>query len=244
MKQINHINPKHYLPAMKALIDPVGKMFFLAFIATSFLIALPKISQGQSDHKLLKRGNKEYQNKQYQNAEANFLKSLEKNPQNQRAAYNLGNALYRQGRFDEAANIFEGLANSSTNEPLKAQAFHNLGNSQLQKEDFQGSVKSYKEALKINPEDEDTRYNLAYALKKIQQQQQQQQQQDKEEKKDEKKDKEKEKQEQQKQQNQEKQINPQDAQRILDALNQQEKNVQDKRKMQMIQKRPANGKQW
>ncbi|NLF43988.1 MAG: tetratricopeptide repeat protein [Bacteroidales bacterium] len=104
--------------------------------------------------------------------------------------------------------------------------------------------KIYKEALKINPEDEDTRYNLAYALKKIQQQQQQQQQQDKEEKKDEKKDKEKEKQEQQKQQNQEKQINPQDAQRILDALNQQEKNVQDKRKMQMIQKRPANGKQW
>lgn len=244
MKQLSHINPRQYFPAMKALTDPIGKMFFLAFIATSFFIALPKNSLGQSDHKLLKKGNKEYQNKEYQKAEANFLKSLEKNPQNQRAAYNLGNALYRQGRFDEAANIFEGLANTTTNEPLKAQAFHNLGNSQLQKEDFQGSVKSYKEALKLNPEDEDTRYNLAYALKKIQQQQQQQQQQNKDEKKEEKKDKEEEKQEQQKQQNQENQMNPQDAQNILDALNQQEKNVQEKRKMQQIQKRPANGKQW
>jgi len=236
---------------MKVLTNSIGKMLFLAFIATSFFIALPKNSQGQSDHKLLKRGNKDYQNKEYQKAEANFLKSLEKNPQNQRAAYNLGNALYRQGRFDEAANIFEGLANSTTNEPLKAQAFHNLGNSQLQKEDFQGSVKSYKEALKINPEDEDTRYNLAYALKKIQQQQQQQ---NKDDNKNENKDKDKEKQEQEQQkqqqqqqkqqQKQEQQMNPQDAQRILDALNQQEKNVQDKRKMQQIQKRPANGKQW
>jgi Ca-activated chloride channel family protein len=81
-------------------------------------------------------------------------------------------ALYRQGRYQEAGQEYIQAARIAESPIEQAQAFHNLGNTFMAQENYKQSVDAYKEALRRNPRDNDTRYNLAYALKKLQQQQQ------------------------------------------------------------------------
>src|SRR5208283_2532119 len=89
--------------------------------------------------------------------------------------FNLGDALYKQGRFDEAAEQYRNSAEKETDPSAKAQALHNLGNSLLKGKKIPESISAYKEALKLNPNDLDTKYNLEYAQALLQQQQQQKQ---------------------------------------------------------------------
>jgi Ca-activated chloride channel homolog len=104
-------------------------------------------------------------------------------------------------------------------------AWHNIGNCYLQKKEYQQAVDAYKKALKYDPKDEETRYNLAYALKNLPKekkggQSQQQQQQEQQQKKDEKK----------QQQQQQQQMNKEQAEQLLKAMMDAEKKLQEKRK--------------
>ena len=96
------------------------------------------------------------------------------------AQFNLGDALAKQERFDEAIAAFDLVSTTSEDESLIASALHNKGNMLLQQQDLEGAVESYKEALRINPKDHQTRYNYAYAKNALAQQQQQEQEQDEE----------------------------------------------------------------
>ena len=207
----------------------------------------------QEDKKYIRKGNNLYEKEDYLGAEENYLKALEKNSQSTKADFNLGDAFYKQKKFAEAAQQFQKVAEKTTDKELKANAYHNLGNSLLQAEKYQESVNAYKQSLKINSTDNETRYNLAYA-KKMLQQQQEQENKDKdkkdENKKDDQKDKDKDKKDQDKkdeenkdksdekkegdkdkeQQPQPNQLSKQEAQQMLDALNNQEKKVQAKLK--------------
>ena len=173
--------------------------------------------------------------------------------------YNLGNTFYQEGKYDEAKQQFEIAAGSK--EPNKKElsnTYHNLGNTLLKNNKYEESIEAYKQSLKLNPSDNDTRYNLAYAKSKLQQQQQQQQQQNKDNKQDKKKDQKKDdksqqqkdkeqqqkdkeqqqkdqqaKQDESKKDNPEKQANKdkiskEDAEKILQALNNDEKKTQKK----------------
>ena len=131
---------------------------------------------GKSENSLLRNGNKEYDNEDFVEAEINYRKSLEKNPERVEGLFNLGNALYAQNRFDEAFEKYNSAASIVNDKKTQAEAFHNLGNSYLQGQKLNEAIDAFKSALKLNPEDEDSRYNLAYAnfLKKKQQKQQEQ----------------------------------------------------------------------
>lgn len=204
--------------------------------------ALP--ASGQSDRSLVRDGNRLYESKKYADAEVNYRKSLELNKEMLHGPFNLGDALYRQDRFDEAAEQYRAAAAKTDDPRIKAEAMHNLGNSMLKAEKYQESIASFKEALKLNPKDDETKYNLEYAkamLKQQQEQQKQEQKQDKkkdEKKKDEQKqdeNKQDQKQDQQQQQKQEpkkapkkQEISKADAERILEALRNEEKNVKKK----------------
>ncbi|MDO8627759.1 MAG: tetratricopeptide repeat protein, partial [Candidatus Diapherotrites archaeon] len=114
-----------------------------------------------------------------------------------------------------------------------SKAYHNLGNSYLKQKEFEKSINAYKNALKKNMDDEETRYNLAYAQKMLKQQQEQQKQ--KQDKKDQQKDKDKnkdkkeeKKKDDKQEQQQQKNISKEDAQRLLEALNNDEKKLRDK----------------
>ena len=199
----------------------------------------------QNERTLIRDGNKHYQKKKFSDAEVNYRKSMEKNNRSFEGNYNLGNALYRQDKMEEATNYFSGSAALTKDNEAKSDAYYNLGNSLLKSDKYQESVDAYKNALKINPKDEQSRYNLSYALSKMRQQQQQQQQNDKnKDNKDNKKkpDENKKQQADQKKQDQKQQadnknqqgqspkpkISKEDAERMLQALKNDEKNLQKK----------------
>ncbi len=189
-----------------------------------FLLFTICIVNAQPAQKLVRSGNNEYKNGHFKDAEIDFRKALTKSPNSQKAAFNLGNSLYKQQNYDEAASQYLKLAQSEEKEVPKPGVYYNLGNSLLESKKYKESIDAYKMALRQNPKDEDTRYNLSYAMTKLQQQKKQEQN-NKQEKK-----------QQQKQQQQQQQPQPkpnmskQDANRMLNAMNNNEKRTLDKTK--------------
>ena len=113
----------------------------------------------------------------YQKAEVNYRKAMESTKNYDKANYNLGAALYRQEKYEDAAESFQYVAGeNSFDKKIRSKAYHNLGNSLMKQEKYKESIDAYKNALKLNPSDMDTKYNLEYAKKKLFAQQQQQQQ--------------------------------------------------------------------
>jgi len=142
---------------------------------TTLLIISMTLSIGamaQEDYLL--NGNRQYRNEQYDQAEISFRKALEADPQNTTAQYNLANALYKQGKYDEAARINGALAKATQDKKLKASAYYNQGVANSKNNKLEASIESYKNALKLDPSDQQARENLQKAL--LQQKKQQQQQ--------------------------------------------------------------------
>jgi Ca-activated chloride channel homolog len=194
-------------------------------------------SFSQSENKLLREGNKLFDQEKYKEAELKYRKAIEKNNESVKGQYNLGAAAYKQKNYDEAAKLFSSLSESKTDKNIQPNAFHNLGNSLLESKKYDESIKAYENSLLKNPSDKDTKYNLEYAKRMLKKQQQQNK--DNKDKKDEdKKDKDKkdkDKQNQNKDQNQSKnqqdqnkKISKEDAERMLEALKNDEKKTLSK----------------
>ena len=202
-------------------------------------------SFSQSTRGLVNKGVDDYNDKKFSDAEVNFKKGSEKTPRNFEAKFNLGDAYYKQQRYDEAIKSFQSaLANAKTDEE-KAKIYHNVGNSLLKSQKIKESIGAYEESLKLNPNDQETKYNLSYALNMLKNQNQNKKQNQKNDKdRDQNKDKQKQNQQQkqdQKKQDQQKQdqqqpqqnqkeqkISKAEAERILDALKNNEKDLQKK----------------
>ena len=192
-------------------------------LITLILLLAISIVNAQPAQKLVRSGNNAYNNGRFKDAEIDYRKALTKAPNSQKAAFNLGNSLYKQQNFDEAASQYLKLAQSEVKETPKANVYYNLGNSLLENKKYKESIDAYKMALRQNPKDEDTRYNLSYAMTKLQQQKKQEQNKKQEQKQQQK--------EQKQQQTQPKpNMSKQDANRMLNAMNNNEKRTLDKTK--------------
>jgi Ca-activated chloride channel homolog len=189
--------------------------------------------QAQTAHSWLRRGDQSYTVKQYTEAENGYRKSLEKKsgPQGE---YNLANALYQQKRYEEAISHYRNALKNAKENYQKSQTFHNLGNAYFQNNKIDESITAYKNALRINPKDQETKINLALALKRKQQQEQQKQQQ-----KDQGKDQNKDQNQEQQQQNQQNQNQPQPQQNQQQNQQQQNPN-QPQNQQKQPQGRPQN----
>ena len=216
----------------------------IVIILNTLLISL-SLAQ---EKKFIRRGNSAYKTQDYDNSELNYRKALEKKPNSFDAGFDLGDALFRQKKYEEAIKQFENLARSETSKDNKAKAYHNLGNTYMVSKDeqqqprYKEAVEAYKNALRNNPKDDETRYNLAYAQKMLKQQQQQQKQnQDKDknkDKKDDKKNKDEKNKDQQNKDNKDKQDkDKQDKEKNKDQQNkpqdQKEKQKQEQKKQQI-----------
>ncbi len=115
-------------------------------------------------------GNKQYSQDNYTDAEASYKKALDEKNNMPQAVFNLGDAVYRQKRYDEAIKQFQLAAQTNPDPKVRAQAYHNLGNTYLEQKKWEDAVNAYKEALKLNGNDNDTKYNLAYANAMLQKQ--------------------------------------------------------------------------
>lgn len=208
------------------------------YISILFLASFAVI-KGQTANQLTRRGNYQYKTGSYDKAEIKYREALEKKPDMPQANYNLGNTLYKRQVYGQAISKYED-AIRKVNDPQKlSNYYYNIGNSYYKQENYESSVEAYKQALRNNQDNDDARHNLMLAKQKLIQQQQQQQQQNKDqEKKDKDKDKKKDKDksqnqdeqksDQQKQQTREGEISKEDAERILKAIEQDEKKVIDK----------------
>lgn len=224
-------------------------------IIISFLIfSLVHISLiAQSERKLNNDGVELYNQKKFSEAELNFRKALEKNPEAIPPKFNLGNSYYKQENYDESIKNYQELLQKTNDKALKSKIFHNIGNSYLKSNKLEQSVEAYKNALKLNPNDMDTKYNLSYVLALLQnnqqknqnnQNQQQQNQKDKQEENKNNQQDNNQKNEQNNQQQNDKKENQQNppqqekpqqtdakiskeqAERILEALKNNEKDLQ------------------
>ena len=119
------------------------------------------------------RGNQFYKSGQFEQAEINYRKALESDPDNATALHNLANALYRQGKFEEAAGTNTTLTKSTKDKSARSAAFYNQGVAHSRLNHLEPSIESYKNALKLNPADQQARENLQKALLQLKKQQQQ-----------------------------------------------------------------------
>ena len=222
----------------------------------------------ESDH--IRKGNVFYADSLFEKAEIEYRKALEINPKSTDAMYNLGNALFNQipqsqEKGKEALSQYVTAAKLETDKSKLAQINHNLGTLLYMAQQYAQSVDAYKEALRNNPSDHDTRYNLAKAMHMLKQQEQQQQnqQQQQEQKQEQQQEQQSQQQEQQEQQDQQQQqqdqqeqqqqqqqeaqqqqaqqseeeISEENAEQMLNAVMQDEKDIQEKAKKMMQQQR-------
>ena len=124
-------------------------------------------SYSQSERSLVRRGNRDIEKERYHDAEIKYRKALEENRLMEEAGFNLGNSLYLQDKYQEADSQYFDIASREKHDSLKEASYYNLGNSFYKSEQYDGAVQAYKQALRINPDDEDARYNLAMAQKKL-----------------------------------------------------------------------------
>ena len=267
------------------------RFFFCLFLISFFIGA----AQEAVVNNHIYDGNQLAKESMFDTAELSYRKALSKAPEKPEALYNLGNTHYKEKNFEEAKQRYFQTQKFSENKSSKHHAFHNMGNVFMQQKDYAKAVESYKNALRNNPEDEQTRYNYALAkelLEKEQQEQEQNQDQkdqddkDQEDKKDqdqdkegeEEKDKEEDKEgkdgedsedkkedgEEEKEEKPEEskdgkdekeqqpppkprqgQLSPEQVKSLLEAMNNQEKKVQDKVNAEKIQGVPVRGeKDW
>lgn len=262
-------------------------MFMFIFFVCHGVLLLDNLS-AQSYRSLVNGGNDLYSEKKYDDAAVEYEKSLKKNPERTEGYFNLGNTKFRKGDYKSAMEDYKKGIMKVRDKSQAAQSLYNIGNSfldaaekasqnpaanqmgeqanQAKMEGYKQAVEAYKQSLKLDPKDEDTRYNLAYAQKKLLQlQQQQQNQKDNKQNKDQKQNKDDknkqdqkkndqdnkdDKKQQQQQQNQqekgkeseadktkqqpqqqkENKMSKEQAERILDALKNDEKDLQKKLK--------------
>lgn len=225
----------------------IKKIFLLSAI---FCGTLSGVAQTKTEGDYIRSGNKFYADSLYEKAEIEYRKALEINPKSTDAMYNLGNALFNQipqsqEKGKEAMEQYATAAKLESDKAKLAHINHNLGTLLYMAQQYPQSVEAYKESLRNNPNDNETRYNLAKAMYMLKQQQEQQQDQQQEQQQEQQQDQQQEQQQEQQQnqeqqqeqqsQQDEEQISKENAEQILNALMQDEKDIQEKQKKMMQQ---------
>jgi Ca-activated chloride channel homolog len=250
------------------------KMVFKNILALTVYLFIGFALPAQSAEKLIREGFEAFSQGQFSDAAKAFEEAAIKSPENYKAYFNHGDALYEMDSTQLASRIFEAALNRAESKEEKAKVYHNIGNVFLKEKNYAKSIEAFKQSLLLNPKDEETRYNLAYAQMMQKQQQSNQDQKDdkdkqkddqkkeqekqenknKDENKDQKKDEqnqqdrknEKEQKEQQQgEEKQQNQISQKQAEMILKALEAEEKKVQEKQNRKKYKaKVRKNEKDW
>lgn len=208
------------------------------------LLVAVSASAQKAERDLIRKGNRFFKDSVYVDAEVNYRKALEVNPKSTVSMFNLGNTLALQNKLQEAMEQYVGAARIEKDKSNLAQIYHNMGVIFHSQKDYAKAVEAYKQSLRNNPKDDETRYNLALAQKQLQDQQQNQDQNQDQNQKEQEKEQDKQNQNQDQQKNQDQQQQPsqpekkdnemskENAEQLLNSVMQDEKDVQDKVKKQ------------
>lgn len=234
---------------------------FLIIIVLVLCFAAHASAQRMPERGLVRKGNRQYNRERYEKSIESYTKALEADPASFEATYNLGSSLFRVERYDKAEQTLSKIVADSTRSDIeRSEAVYNLGNTQFAQQKLKEALASYRQAMRLNPDDQEAKYNYAFTKKLLQQQEQQQDQQnqDQQNQNNDQQDQQQNQQDQQgdKQDQQDKQdpqqnegdnqpkdeqqqgeapaepqgISPQEQQAMLDAIQQQEDKTQEKLK--------------
>lgn len=213
------------------------RSFIIAIALAAVFASLSSGADAQAERKYIRDSFKMYNDSNYAGAQEACVKALAEAPNSFEAAYNYADALFKQGKVEEALEQYQKLADGETDKARLAKLYHNIGNCEYARKGYDKSIDAYKKSLKADPSNDQTRYNLVAAQKmkdkdqnKDQQQQQQQQQQQKDQ--------------QQQQQQQQQQMNKEEAERLLQMAQQDENELQEKRKQIKDAQRRRIEKNW
>ena len=210
----------------------------------SLLMSINSIAQNKKS--FLRNGNELYADSSYNEAEIQYRKSLLEDQDYFNASFNLADAIYKQERYEESSALFDALKDDAPTETDLAKVFHNIGNSLVKEQKLDEAIEAYKSALRINPNDKDTRHNLALTTQQQEQENKNENKEDKEDKEEDNKEQEKENKENKKQQEEKQENKPEEkkeemsketAEKMLEAIQQQEKELQEE-----LQKKKVKGK--
>lgn len=229
---------------------------YILFALLLLLTAGASAQKAERDY--IRKGNRLFKDSVFVDAEVNYRKALEVNPQSTTSMYNLGNTLSQQQKFKDAMEQYVAVTKVEKDKMKLAQTYHNMGVLFQAGKDYAQAVDAYKMSLRNNPKDDETRYNLALAQKLLKDQQQDQQNQDQNKDKDEQQKKEEQKKDQDKQKDQKKEnqqqppkpekkeneMSKENAEQLLQSVMQDEKNVQDKVKKQQVMQGRSLEKDW
>lgn len=229
---------------------------YILFALLLLLTAGASAQKAERDY--IRKGNRLFKDSVFVDAEVNYRKALEVNPQSTVSMYNLGNTLSQQQKFKDAMEQYVAVTKVEKDKMKLAQTYHNMGVLFQAGKDYAQAVDAYKMSLRSNPKDDETRYNLALAQKLLKDQQQDQQNQDQNKDKDEQQKKEEQKKDQDKQKDQKKEnqqqppkpekkeneMSKENAEQLLQSVMQDEKNVQDKVKKQQVMQGRRLEKDW
>lgn len=244
-----------------ALVNRLKRFFATGAIAVIAAGAVMPHANAQTVRSHVAEGNSHYKEGKMSDAELEYRKALEKDPNVRAAISNLGSTEYKQKRYSQALERFGKAAEKAETGEERADSYYNAGNALFKDQKYKESIEAYKSALRLNPSDEDARYNLQLARRLLQMQNQQQQQQQKQQKQDQQQKEEQQKQEQQQQQQQQqrqeqqrqqqqqlaeqrKKLQQQEAERILEAMKNNEKDIQERLRKRQARARVNVEKDW
>lgn len=227
------------------------------YIGTLLLLLLATTSAfaQKAERDYIRKGNRAYKDSVYVDAEVNYRKALEANPKSTVSMFNLGNTLLQQNKVQEAMEQYVGAARVEKDKMNLAQIYHNMGVIFHAQKDYAKAVEAYKESLRNNPKDDETRYNLALAQKMLKDQQQNQQNQNQDQSQQEQQknqdqqsqqnqQQDQQQQQPQQQENNEDQMSKENAEQLLNSVMQDEREVQDKVKKQQVIQGSKLEKDW
>jgi len=213
---------------------------FKYWLAFASMCLFGTIGYAQSQRSLNNDGVEQFNQKKFNDSEINFRKGIEKDSSASVPYFNLGDAYYKQKKYEDALKAYQTALSKTKDKDLKGKAYYNIGNTLLDGNQLKESIEAYKNSLKMNPKDEDAKYNLSYAIKKLREEENKQKQQNKQndKNKDDKKDKSKDKQN-------DKQNKDNKGQKQNEKQNQQDQNKdkQDQQKQQQQRQQPKMSKE-
>ena len=201
----------------------------------------------QQENAIIRNGNRLYKNQQFEESQKQYQQAIQKAPGNAVANYNLGNAQFRKNSYDDAVKAYQASVGHSNDKSTRESGFYNAGVAQAKQKKLEESIASWKDALKLDPADQEARENLQKALLELKSKQQQDKKDDKkdQDKKQDKKDQNNQPQQQNQQQQQpQSRLTKKQVEQLLKALQQKENEAQDKMNQNKVKSLSQPDKDW
>jgi tetratricopeptide (TPR) repeat protein len=229
-----------------------NQLILFLFTLSASLSAVQTVwAQALPERRFIRQGNEAFQQGNYDAADVSYRRALEKAPWSYEADFNLSDVIYKQERYDEAAQQFGRLAQASADNPeLQAQAYYNQGNALFKQRKLEEALEAYKNSLRANPDDQEAKFNLAYTKKLLekdktpdnQNQNQSQQQNPQQNPNQQPQDQPQKPQDQQ--QKPESRMSPEQAQQLLNAIQNNEDRTRERVDSQRTGLPVRSGKNW